>query len=55
LPWAAELYAPHREIQDAAIWYLGSGWGGIDQETQQLITPLTDYAKQKYFVLGRSQ
>ncbi len=52
LPWAAELYAPHHEIQGAAIWYLGGGWGGIDQEVQQLIAPLTDYALSTYFELG---
>jgi PKD repeat protein len=52
LPWAAELYAPHHEIQGAAIWYLGGGWGGIDQEVQQLIAPMADYATRTYFVLG---
>jgi PKD repeat protein len=52
LPWAAELYAPHHEIQGAAIWYLGGGWGGIDNEVQQLIAPVTDYATHNYFVLG---
>ncbi len=51
LPWAAELYAPHHEIQGAAIWYLGGGWGGIDNEVQQLIAPLADYATSHYFVL----
>lgn len=50
---SAELYAPHHEIPGAAIWYLGAGWGGIDNEVQRLIAPLTDYARQNYFVLGR--
>lgn len=52
LPWAAELYAPHHEIQGAAIWYLGGGWGNIANEAQRLIAPLTDYATRNYFVLG---
>ena len=53
LPWAAELYAPHHEIRGAAIWYLGGGWGGIDNETQQLLAPIAEYGKSHYFVLGR--
>jgi PKD repeat protein len=52
LPWAAELYAPHHEIEGAAIWYLGGGWGGIDNEVQSLIQPLIDYSRENYFVLG---
>ncbi len=52
LPWAAELYAPHHEIQGASIWYLGGGWGGIDREVQRLIAPMTEYATSTYFVLG---
>ena len=52
LSWAAELYAPHHEIQGAAIWYLGGGWGGIDNEVQKLIGPIADYATHNYFVLG---
>ncbi len=53
LPFAAELYAPHHEIQGASIWYLGGGWGGIDNEVQRLMVPLADYAKSHYFVLER--
>jgi hypothetical protein len=52
LPWAAKLYAPHHEIRGAAIWYLGGGWGGIDNETQQLLVPIAEYGKSHYFVLG---
>ncbi len=52
LSWAAKLYAPHHEIRGAAIWYLGGGWGGIDNETQQLIAPIAEYGKSHYFVLG---
>jgi hypothetical protein len=54
LPWAARLYAPHHEIQGASIWYLGAGWGGIDNEVQQLIGPLADYATKNYFVLAKA-
>ncbi|GMR24725.1 MAG: hypothetical protein BMS9Abin37_3318 [Acidobacteriota bacterium] len=52
LPWAAKLYAPHHQIRGAAIWYLGGGWGGIDDETQQLLAPIAGYGKSHYFVLG---
>ena len=51
LPWAAELYAPHPEIKGAAIWYLGGGFGGISNEAQKLIAPMTEYALQNYFVI----
>jgi PKD repeat protein len=50
LPWAAELYAPYPEVKGAAIWYLGAGFGGIADEAQPLIAPLTEYALQNYFV-----
>jgi hypothetical protein len=51
LPWAAELYAAHPEVLGAAIWYLGPGFGGIANQAQQLIAPLTEYALQTYFVV----
>jgi hypothetical protein len=51
LPWAAELYAAHPEMLGAAIWYLGPGFGGIANQAQQLIAPLTAYALQTYFVI----
>lgn len=51
LPWAAELYAAHPQVRGAAIWYLGGGFGGIANQTQQLIRPLLEYALQTYFVL----
>jgi hypothetical protein len=50
LPWAAELYAPYPQVKGAAIWYLGAGFGGIANEAQQLIAPMTEYALQNYFV-----
>ncbi|UCC82217.1 MAG: PKD domain-containing protein [Gemmatimonadota bacterium] len=51
LPWAAELYAAHPEVLGAAIWYLGPGFGGIANQAQKLIAPLTEYALQTYFVV----
>jgi hypothetical protein len=45
--WADDLYEPHPQIQGAAIWYLGPGFGGISDKAQRLIAPLTDYALQK--------
>jgi hypothetical protein len=51
LPWAAELYAGYPEVLGAAIWYLGPGFGGISNEAQKLIKPLTAYALQNYFVV----
>jgi hypothetical protein len=53
IPWADELYARHPEIQGAAIWYLGPGFGGISDQAQKLIAPLTEYALQNYFVLDK--
>jgi PKD repeat protein len=51
LPWAAELYAPHPQVKGAAIWHLGGGFGGIANQAQKLIAPLTEYALQNYFVI----
>jgi PKD repeat protein len=51
LPWAAELYAPHPQVKGAAIWYLGAGFGGVADEAQKLIAPVTEYALQNYFVI----
>ena len=53
LPWADELYAPFPEIQGAAIWYLGPGFGGISNQAQQLIAPLTEYSLQYYSWIPR--
>lgn len=39
----ARDYAIHPQIRSAAIWYLGSGFGGIADETQKLIAPVTQY------------
>ena len=51
LPWAAELYARYPQVLGASIWYLGPGFGGISNETQPLIKPITAYALQNYFIL----
>lgn len=53
LPWAAALYAEHPEVLGAAIWYLGSGFGDIDDETQKLLRPVTEYALRNYFVIPK--
>lgn len=42
LKWAAQFYGSHPSILGAAIWYLGGGFGGIADQTQPLIVPLTD-------------
>ena len=51
IPWAAELYADFPEVEGAAIWYLGPGYGRIANEAQKLIAPMTEYALQNYFVI----
>jgi hypothetical protein len=51
LPWAAGLYADYPNVLGAAIWYLGPGFGGIANQAQKLIAPLTEYALQNYFVI----
>lgn len=40
----AKVYAQHPQILGAAIWYLGSGFGGIANKAQKLIEPLKQYA-----------
>jgi hypothetical protein len=53
VPWSDQVYAPEPEIQGAAIWYLGPGFGGISNQAQQLIAPLTDYSLQSYSSIPR--
>lgn len=55
LPWADQLYSQHPEIQGAAIWYLGPGFGGISNQAQQLIAPLTEYSLNSYFSIDRPE
>lgn len=51
IAWAARLYAPYPQVKGAAIWYLGPGYGGIANEVQRLIRPLTEYALGNYFTI----
>lgn len=51
IPWAAELYGSYRNVLSAAIWYLGPGFGGVADQAQQLIAPMTEYATRNYFVI----
>lgn len=44
LRWAADVYAVHANIRFVAIWYLGAGFGGIANQAQRLIAPVTDLA-----------
>ena len=39
----AAFYARYPELLGAAIWYLGSGFGGIARRAQKLIEPVTDF------------
>ncbi|GJM42559.1 MAG: hypothetical protein DHS20C20_28410 [Ardenticatenaceae bacterium] len=50
-----ELYAPFPEIQGAAIWYLGGGFGSIANKAQKLIKPVTEFTlKHRFDVLEGS-
>jgi hypothetical protein len=51
IAWAAGLYASYPEIKGAAIWYLGSGFGGIADEVQPLILPLMHKSLGTYFAI----
>ncbi|MCP4423899.1 MAG: hypothetical protein GY803_05350 [Chloroflexi bacterium] len=41
IEWANELYGRFPQVKGAAIWYLGNGWGGIAEQAQKLIAPVT--------------
>ena len=49
--WAAWLYAAYPQIKGAAIWYLGCCFGDIDDQAQQLISPVADYSISNYFAI----
>jgi hypothetical protein len=49
IAWASWLYAAYPQVRGAAIWYLGSGYGGIGQKAQKLISPLGEYSRSHYF------
>jgi hypothetical protein len=44
-----KLYARFPEIEGAAIWYLGPGFGDIANETQRLIKPVTEFTLKHRF------
>ncbi|MEM9776327.1 MAG: hypothetical protein AAF902_17255, partial [Chloroflexota bacterium] len=44
IDWASRLYAPYPEVKGAAIWYLGPGYGDIDNQAQKLIMPVMAYS-----------
>jgi hypothetical protein len=50
IAWAADLYAPYPQIRGAAIWHLGCCFSDVDDQTQRLIAPLTEYALGNYFI-----
>ena len=43
------MYAPYPNIQGAAVWYLGPGFGDIANKAQKLIKPVTDWILQDKF------
>ncbi len=49
--WAAWLYAAYPQVKGAATWYLGCCFGGVADQTQQLIAPLGEYSRHNYFVV----
>lgn len=51
IAWASWLYAAYPTVKGAAIWYLGGGFGDIDDQTQRLIAPLADYAVSHYYII----
>jgi hypothetical protein len=55
IAWASRLYAAYPQVRGAAIWYLGTGYGEIANQAQQLILPMWYYAWQEYFVIEPGQ
>lgn len=53
LRWAAWLLSAYPQVKGAAIWYLGGGFGGIADDVQLFIAPLTEYALTTYFKVHR--
>ena len=47
----AQLYGSYPEVKGAAIWYLGSGFGEVDQGTRLLLEPVTGVALQTVYDL----
>ena len=55
IAWAAQLYGAYPQVRGAALWYLGSGYGGIADRAQRLILPMWYYAWSEYFVIEPGQ
>ena len=53
--WASWLYAAYPQVRGAAIWYLGGYFGDIDDQAQQLIAPLKDYALGHYYIVEQDE
>lgn len=51
IEWASWLYAAYPQVQGAAIWYLGPGFGSIADEAQRLITPTLEFSLSNYYVI----
>lgn len=51
IAWASWLYAAYPQVKGAAIWYLGDTPGNIEDETAELIQPLTGYSQRHYFAI----
>ncbi|MEZ4516204.1 MAG: hypothetical protein R3C44_04965 [Chloroflexota bacterium] len=49
IAWASWLYAAYPQVKGAAIWYLGDTPGSIEDQTAELIGPMTDYSLTHYF------
>jgi hypothetical protein len=49
IAWASRLYAAYPQVKGAAIWYLGDTPGTIEDQTAQLIDPVTEYSLSHYF------
>ncbi|MEM8862324.1 MAG: hypothetical protein AAGD96_28745, partial [Chloroflexota bacterium] len=49
IEWASKLYAAYPEILGASIWYLGGGYGSIDDLTNNLLEPVGGYSVTTYF------
>jgi hypothetical protein len=55
IAWASALYAAYPQVRGAAVWYLGSGYGGIANDAQRLILPMWYYAWGEYFAVEPGQ
>lgn len=51
IAWASWLYAAYPQVKGAAVWYLGDTPGTIEDETAELIQPLTSYSQRNYFAI----